>query len=244
MGVSAVCAAFYFIFMLDKGYRFEAKYKTYFRKGLKGATKLICIGLCCVMAIIAFNSVFSGFPLRSKVEATVNDQSQTIANCMDTLVLLENSRCQKLSEKEKIDVMQVIANIEQRYLGVPHELIVIASELEPETRGDYTNVSHIIRINRKYLNEGDPFDLVGTVAHEAYHAYEHSLVELYEQAPKGMKSLSIFRDAVIYMKEFSDYRDASDNYDEYYDQMCERDARHYADYSKKDYRDRIFAYLN
>lgn len=84
----------------------------------------------------------------------------------------------------------------------------------------------------------DPMDLVNTICHESYHAYEHRLIDMYESSSDQYKQLKVFEYATEYQKEFNNYTEylpELDNYEEYYYQLCEADARDYADVREFEY---------
>ena len=58
---------------------------------------------------------------------------------MDTILLLQEDEWEKLSAQERLDVLQTVANIEQRYLGLPNELNVGVANLDADILGYYTD---------------------------------------------------------------------------------------------------------
>ena len=170
-------------------------------------------------------------------------QDQTIEKQMETLVRLEEDTWQTLSLEEKLDALQTIANIERRYLGIPHEINVAAEYLEESHAAQYEERQHRIVINIDHLREGTAWDNVDTLTHEARHCYQHCLTEAYESADRDLKSLRIFKEARTYMEEFSSYKDGDQDYEGYYNQACETDARDYAESAAYEYMSRVYAYI-
>ena len=70
---------------------------------------------------------------------------------MDTILLLQEDEWEKLSAQERLDVLQAVANIEQRYLGLPNELNVGVANLDADILGYYTDKTHEIIVSADSL---------------------------------------------------------------------------------------------
>lgn len=172
-----------------------------------------------------------------------NVSQQTIANNMDTLLLLQDELWEDLTVDEKLNVLQTVANIEQRYLGIPHEMNVGAENVETGTLGYYLERTHGIIINLAYLLDCSSRDALDVVCHEAYHCYQHCLVAIYGTLEPSEQQLSLFYKVGIYAEEFASYDNGEDNLLSYYTQRCESDARSYAVSAVDDYFNQIDEYL-
>ena len=125
--------------------------------------------------------------------------------------------------------MQIVANNEKQKLGLPNELIVGAGNIADECMlGYYSDGIREIVINVDVLESEGAWEALETVCHEAYHSYEYRMVDLYCNADDDLKGLSVFEAAAVYADELSDYSDSTVDYDAYYSQLCESDAREYA----------------
>ena len=165
-------------------------------------------------------------------------EQDTIKNNVDILDQLWPNQWEKLSLSEKASVLQVVANIERTYLGLPHELRVKTDILDDDTLGSYNRISHQITVDAAYLEDESPEEILGTIAHECYHAYQHMLVDLYIDSDERYKELQIFYDVRKYAEEFSSYEDGgidNENFHKYYIQSVEIDARNYAVDAVDDY---------
>lgn len=136
-----------------------------------------------------------------------NLSEQTIANNMDTILLLQEDEWEKLSAQERLDVLQAVANIEQRYLGLPNELNVGVANLDADILGYYTDKTHEIIVSADSLLYDSPWEVLDTICHEAYHSYQYRLVEALNGADENSKNLRIFRKAYTYADEFTSYKD-------------------------------------
>ena len=100
--------------------------------------------------------------VNSSIEKPVGTVSDyTIENHKDELMLLDESKWYYLSVNEKINVLQVVANIEAEKLGLSNELNVGVDNLEKEslyegTQGYYNDLTHTIAIDILNTNCGRP----------------------------------------------------------------------------------------
>ena len=207
---------------------------------------IMAITLLMIMGTIGIQRVFGDNILNSSVLATTNNQNipQTISNNIDTILLLQEEEWMKLTTQEKLDTLQTVANIEAHYLGLPNELNVGAANLGEYTLACYNDRTHTISIDLNHLENDSVYDVLNSCCHEAYHSYQHRLVDTYNDADENFKGLRIYRSAVQYGQEFTNYINGDYDFCSYYYQDCERDARDYAEDAVYDYYDRIFEYLN
>ena len=221
----------------------ETAIKKVFRIG-HGIRLIICFGLTNIMFFIGINAVLGTALINPSVVSTrkSGNSGQTITNNIDTLILLDEDRWAALSVDEKLDVLQTVANIEQRYLGLPHELNVGASNLKEGLEGYYTDQSHEIIINLDCLIHDSSYEMMTTIAHEAFHALQYRMIDAYDEAGDDLKGLRFYKNAAIYKKEFSDYKDGFNDFEMYYSQECEEDARIYSEEAVNDYFARIYEY--
>lgn len=197
------------------------------------------------MGTIGVNGIFGNNIPASSVPAISNDHSnpQTISNNIDTVLLLQEKEWSILTTQEKIDVLQTVANIEAHYLGLPNELNVGASNLDEDTLACYDDSTHTISIDITHLESDLVYNVLESCCHEAYHSFQHRLVDVYNTSDGQLKGLCFFKSAAQYSQEFDDYADGENDYYAYYSQNCERNARHYAEDAVEDYYSRIDEYL-
>ena len=134
-----------------------------------------------------------------------------------------------LSNEDKLTVLQAVADIERIYLGIPHELNVQAEEPERlSIQGSYLEKTHTISVSTISLRQDAPIELVNTICHESYHAYQYCLVRMYEECPEDLQHLKVYSKVKQYRYEFDHYISGEEDYKAYYSQLCEEDARKYA----------------
>ncbi|MCR5143451.1 MAG: hypothetical protein K6C68_13180 [Ruminococcus sp.] len=161
------------------------------------------------------------------------ESGYTVENYTDEIKRLDDMTWYYLSTEEKLDLLQIIANIESNTLGLSNELNVGASNLEKDsldygTFGTYNDLTHSIIIDIQYLEQSDSMSCVELLCHEAYHSYEHDLVRVYQNLNEEDRQLSIFNDAPVYEYEFDHPIIPDKDYEGYLDQLTESNARKYA----------------
>lgn len=185
-----------------------------------------------------------GVPLleaKPEQETVAQESGQTIAQNMDTILLLQEGKWEKLTPEERLQVLKTVSDIEANYLGIP-EVRVCADNMEGRYLGHYVDVTQCITLSYECLASYDAYTMLCTVIHETYHAYQYRLVDLYDRLEKEDRDLYLMRAAAHYSREFSDYNDGSENYLEYATQHCEMDSDSYAAAAAEDYYERIRLY--
>lgn len=137
--------------------------------------KIVGMSLALIMGGSGASVLFGSSLLKSDVRPATktNLSEQTIANNMDTILLLQEDEWEKLSAQERLDVLQTVANIEQRYLGLPNELNVGVANLDANILGYYTDKTHEIIVSADSLLYDSP---LGSPGHDL---------------PRGIPQLSI-----------------------------------------------------
>lgn len=207
---------------------------------------------CVLLSSIIFTAArpLLGFPVMEFQEEIVflntsdsSTEGETISKNMDVILLLQEDEWSHLDANVRLNVMKTIADIEANYLGIP-ELSVCTEVLEEHTMGHYNDSSKTITLNLCYLANADAHTMLTTICHECYHAYQHRLVELYNELDSEDRGLLLFYEASQYRDEFANYVDGSDNYYAYSRQWCEADSEKYAEDAVIDYYYRIEQHIN
>lgn len=172
--------------------------------------------------------------------AASSAENHTIAGHLEELRKLEEDTWETLDRAERLDLLQTVANIEDTYLGLPHELFVTAGDLPESIAGQYDDGTHTITLDADYLMNRLARDVLDTVCHEAYHAYQHRLCDAYDSLDSDFKGLLLFYRTEKYTVDFKNYY-SGDDFDAYYSQQVEVDARNYAADAVEDYYAKIEA---
>ena len=225
--------------------KFKGKLGRFFIGFLYRIQMIIGMGLSLIFVVFYLN-LFFGAPLMDPITVATDPKvnSQKISNNIETILLLQEEEWAKLDVKAKLDVLQTVANIEATYLGLPHELNVVVEALDETTHGHYDDSTRTIAINVDHILEDSAHDLVETVAHEAYHAYEHRLVDLFNSAGSQERNLLIFDRIKEYRDNFDNYISGDEDIISYASQAVEHDSVRYSIVAVIDYYDAIEEYLN
>lgn len=191
------------------------------------------IAVCCmsVVWLTILGSVLFGNALLSPGVAATLPAQQDVYSDADNMAVLENLREEKwatLNTRQRLEVMQQIANMEAVHLGITHELNVGAEAMAERHLGYYTDSTHEIRISLDSLEYSEPEEVLNTLCHEAYHAYQHRLCDAYDNVGEEYQDLLVFSAARAYKHNFANYPDPDVDFDKYYSAACEANARSYA----------------
>lgn len=157
---------------------------------------------------------------------------------------MQDKYWEALTVQERLDVLQTVANIEQRYLGLPIELNVGAANLNAGNLGYYSDETHEIVINMDGLLFDSSLEVLDTVCHESFHSYQYCMIEALNCLDERIGNLRIFQKAHVYAYEFENYINGETDLYNYYYQNCKSDARDYAEEAVHEYYNRINSYLD
>lgn len=192
---------------------------------------LSCTLLCILTITSAAGAILGISVMRPQIawDTAAGERADLLAEFSEELSSLQDERWKKLTLQQKIDLMQLVAQIESGYLGLPDELMVCCETLQPNLKGSYEHENRTVRISQDHLLYDGPADCVRTILHEVYHSYQYHLCSIYEGLDRQYQSMYFLRDASNYMYEFEHYTGGSEDFSEYYNQQCETDSRAYAD---------------
>lgn len=224
--------------------KYSGKLTKFLASFLHTARMIVGLGLSMIFLVFYLN-LYLGRPLMDPIAVATDPKvnNQKISGNIETILLLQEDEWEKLSVQERLDVLQTVANIEATYLGLPHELNVVVAVTDENTSGHYNDGTHTITINPDYIAEESAHDLVETLAHEAFHAYEHRLVDLHNNVSSQERNLLVFDRISEYKENFENYIDGDDDIYGYITQAVETDSIKYAMVAVVDYYSAIEDYL-
>lgn len=199
--------------------------------------------LVLIPIILGVGLLFRGGYVSANTRPAYSGDENKLANNIEIVSKLDKDIWPTLSTKEKLEVLQTVANIEARYLGLPHELNVQLGALPEDNLASYDDASHIVTVNVDHIEFSPPDEILDSVCHECYHAHQRRACDAYDTMDDEYKALLEFYNLQVYEREFSDYVDGEENEEEYYNQLVERHARSYAAMSVEDYYEHINKYL-
>ena len=195
----------------------------------------LCIALLCCLTANSFRFLSEWIEKKWDANSSAYSVEYTIQENRDILQGLLQERWVSLTFSEKQAVLQQAANTEANYLGICKPLGVIVVDLDDRVRGRYIKKDHTIQINRDHVKNSPAEEVLATICHEAYHAYQTAVVETFAYAEKEKQALLLFRQAEIYQEELRQYQDGTVDYEGYYTQELEEDARAYSRSAVKDW---------
>lgn len=152
----------------------------------------------------------------------------------DDLDLLNSDAWYNLSSKEKSHILLSIATEMSEEMGIETPSLFLEAEALDNDAAYYVESDNSIHIWEQYIEHVSAAEATNVVLHELYHAYQHSLIN---SSAINWDSPDIQTNA--YFKTIWQWKQESDsyiqgdrwdvNYDAYYDQTLESDARDFAE---------------
>lgn len=236
--VAASLSTLYFCFAIAPsiGRKKSVRFARCFEHGFLGARTVAVCCIALVLAPAALNGLFGNTIVQSDITPhTATEAKVTIADNIDTVANLREDVWKGLTLQERLDTLQVVANIECSYLGLPHGLTVGAEPMADHTIAFYRDDAQQIRINIECLENQPASEMLNAVCHEAYHAYQHRLCDAWMSVGNDYKNLMAFSKVPEYMDNFENYVEGKEDFDAYYALACEQTARQYAGNAVKHY---------
>ncbi len=203
-----------------------------FKHFLHGTRSIVAICLAVVIVSIGTNS-FLGNPMyKTNIQSSTSvfdSKPWTVEKQIDVVEKLRPEIWGELSRCEKQAVLGTVRNIEIKYLGITHPVELGFSVLEPNTLGEYRENLHQVVIDLKHLDTSPVEDILKSLLHEMYHAYQYEQIKVLEYVPKEYQQLLMFSNPIEYAEEVVNYTDGDDNYFSYRMQTLEMMANNYAD---------------
>lgn len=203
---------------------------TLFSVALRRFTLIVSAVLLIIPSVVmTYNHGTGGSKHTGMDHAIIADsqENQLILN-LSTLQLLEDSSWELLSNQEKIDVLQVIADIETHYMEMD-PVTVVNCHLENRTIGAYDHSQRQAQIDLDKHIGYESLEYVNTILHECRHAYQHDCVDSLDWNDTEVQTGIYFSEVRNWRYEHANYVSASEDRDVYYNQWIEKDARHYAE---------------
>ena len=238
LAIALVLSIIYGVLVFEPKIKTPEKRNAIIQARLKRAflgTRTLVAGCLSVFLFVLWISSTFGilvFAPSAEPSKTASGDVVKIENHIEVIQQLKEERWVTLSNKEKLNTLQLIADTEANRLGLPHELNVIAgvlSENQSEKElASYNDRTHVITIDISHLETSPALEILNSVCHEARHSYQHALCKVYENLEEGQKDLALFKMIPAYEHDFSQYIEGKDAPIRYYYQWVEIDARSYA----------------
>ena len=195
---------------------------------------LVVAGPLFTSVMLSTGTAFSGRAI-DPVVISENRFSDTAIIEANKDSLTELADFDEMSVSDKLDTLQLLANIEAEYLGIERP-VVVSYNLSGNVWGEYTGrEKNIIRIDAKRLACEEGKEIFHTLFHECYHGYIEALLDKY---PEESGALLFEREMEAYRFEDENYvsPDRTEELSLYAEQLCEIRCNEYADKRLSDYR--------
>lgn len=245
--VLLIFVAFIRIYEVKKAKK-SIKKKREILKSVQVLTTAVCI-VAIVLSVptgvitnkLLSNHVDKSEIISSTIEATNNAETKDnslIKAYLNELMPLIDGTYSELSLAERLDIFQIIVNIECTYFGssiaVPVKIKPIPT-INGTTYAYYNNGEETIYLNESVFNDLDVEDALYIVLHEVYHVYQHEQKKLYESVPDELKNLSTLSAAKECKEGLDKYIQSEEDYDGYKNQSIEQQADAYAYVTTREY---------
>ncbi len=253
VAVIVVLSALYFCIVVFKKIKNKQNAKRIVRHrvgfALNGIRAIAGALACVLLGVSVLFSIYGVQLAKSDDYALEGANSEsaeqwTVKNNIDTVKLLREDDWKKLSVDEKLEVLKVIRNIEVAYLGIPHKVHLSAGVMDDGVLGYYSHKEHSVVINHRHIESSLAEDVLETLCHEIFHAYEHNEVELFNSVDAKYKNMIVFSNSQAYEDDFKNYVSADEDLIGYITQVSEINSAKYAKSSVKEYYRLIDKYLN
>lgn len=133
-----------------------------------------------------------------------------------------------LTDDEKRELFQKLVELECLYLGIEPMNVEVEQYLSNSLLGYYNHEDRIISISKEML-EASREEAMETLLHESHHAYAHRAADSVSWKDKDLMELRMYKDAFRWKKGFENYTSSMYNYEDYYNNPVEVDARAYSE---------------
>ena len=203
---------------------------------VKTAMKALVLFLCCVCLCASVIMFYLGFRVATgnnlydsrNAPAAAKPISYDISGDNNGIGCFQKKKWESLSIAQKVCAAQTICDIEAEHLGLPTKLILGISVMADGKAAYYRDDTMSVYININFFEKADPVSVLKTICHEVYHSYQHRLLDAYENADESTKNLIIYEKARVYINEFKNYVNCTENVKKYSEQQCEKDCDEYA----------------
>lgn len=208
----------------DKFINWNQAYRNHFAMPILVAFMFVPVSI--TMSVLSENEV-------SRVQAVTSPYNQNFNR--ETMILEylvvkypDISTFDQWSEDRIIELLQ---DIEFTEANVAHRVpaLVMLKSMKSTTFASYNFEGNLIRVNSNYIKKVSLDELINTVLHEGRHAYQFQLISQINWKNPIVKNSSHFSELNQILEDFLSYNDGTDeDFDEYYNQFIEVDARLFA----------------
>ena len=149
------------------------------------------------------------------------------ANNVEVLSKLQQDEWKKCDTGTKLEILQAVINCEGRYLSFNKPIFLHIAELKKGTIACYVAGEKRIYISGEFLNSLTAAEVLSSILHECMHVAQLQYGDIYEKLSVSNKNSYYMIDAKNYVLERKNYIDGNEDFEGYYSQRLEAEARAY-----------------
>jgi len=188
---------------------------------------VVCFLSCAVMTRLfgVTSAVYTSDTRAENYEQLMSDYSVARQN-------IHPDVWETLDVNEKINALQTICDYECIVeLGCDAPQVYIARWDDEMLLGEYSHITGELYISQDRFENDEVYEVVSTLLHEVRHAWQHSVIEVFNQIEGELDerqlALNFFRDAEEFRYNFENYYNGED-FEAYATQGVERDSREWS----------------
>ncbi len=226
----------------------EMNHKRSRRKYHNRASAVICLLLCFVLLVPSFIGIdkeyfspsmtsdeWEEFVASFKIDYGEKEDAELFEKY--DAVIEDLNLWDELNPDERIAILNKVVLIEKENLGIESaEFVVTNDKLGEYMCGYYSDQDQELCLSISQISGGSLEENIRTVCHEVFHAYEHYVVENINFNSEMVQNNFYFESARKWRDNINKYVPGIIDYDMYWEQPLEADARQYAE-------DRVNAYI-
>ena len=149
------------------------------------------MGFAVVIAFYSFNIVFGRGVIAAGTtnNIEIETHNESIDSNADEILLLRENSWEELTVKQRVNVLQTVADIEKDYLGVNHNFFVLVDNTGKYVLGNYDNDTYNIKIDTDTIMYGSAKECLKIICHEAYHGYSYCMISALDNSQEELKNL-------------------------------------------------------
>jgi len=159
--------------------------------------------------------------LKASVFATKDEIVSEYTKDLQKLLEWEN-----LNTLEKLELMEIVLNVETSYLGIK-PIQVVLTGTQNDIYGMYYKGSRTIVLSHEATKSYE--QCIKTLTHECFHAYQTQIMENLDFTNEDVSGCRYFAEAYSWWLNDKNYINDVDKYEEYVSQSIEKSAEKYSE---------------
>lgn len=250
-GILIVAFTIFSIFVINRSLRKRRRKAKTFRFIQRLITILSLAGIVLFFPtnnalenIERFNAASNENIILSTVKANNNAKAKDnsfIKAHLNELMPLVDGTYNNLSTQEKLDILQIVCNIESTYSGNSKGISIALKSLfandEVCTQGCFSNFEERIYLNLDVFDDMSESEALYVTLHECFHANQYEQIKLLNALSDEFKDNALLHEAKLYEQGFNNYKSCENGscFEEYESQYVERTANSYAYVTSQEY---------